>query len=78
MQKSASGEINHAIRFTVQHTRNSYLWPARHQASTSTNLAYPPMGQRFRLKASYNISGFPAQIQVILRAMKKYGLIVGG
>ena len=74
--ETASDEINHAIRFTVQHTRNSYLWRARHQASTSTNLANPPMGQRFRLKASYNISGFPAQMQAILRAMKKYGLIL--
>jgi hypothetical protein len=72
----ASGEINHAVRFTIQHTRNTYLWPARHQASQSTNLAYPPMGQRFRLKASYEISGFPAEIQVILRALKKYGMIV--
>jgi hypothetical protein len=72
----ASGEINHAIRFTVQNTRNTYVWPARHQASSSTNPAYPPMGQRFRLKASFNISGFPAEMQVILRSMKKYGLIV--
>jgi len=72
----ASGEINHAIRFTVVHTRNTYLWPARHQASSSTDPAYPPMGQRFRLKASFNITGFPAQMQVILRAMKKYGLIL--
>lgn len=72
----ASGEINHALRFTVQHTRNSYIWPARHQASTSSDLTYPPMGQRFRLKASFDISGFPTQIQVILRAMKKYGMIV--
>jgi hypothetical protein len=72
----ASGEINHAVRFTVQHTQNSYLWPARHQASTSANLAYPPMGQRFRLKASFDISAFPKEIQVILRALKKYGMIL--
>jgi hypothetical protein len=72
----ASGEINHAIRFTVQNTRNAYVWPARHQASSATDQAYPAMGQRFRLKASFNISGFPAEMQVILRAMKKYGLIV--
>jgi hypothetical protein len=72
----ASGEINHAVRFTVQHTRNAYLWPARHQASNSTNPAYPAMGQRFRLKASFDISGFPTQIQVILRALKKFGMIV--
>jgi hypothetical protein len=72
----ASGEINHAVRFTVQHTQNSYVWPARHQASTATNPTYPPMGQRFRLKANFNISGYPTEIQVILRALKKYGMIV--
>jgi len=72
----ASGEINHAVRFTVQHTRNTYVWPARHLASSDPSLLNPPMGQRFRLKANFDISGFPAQIQVILRALKKYGMIV--
>jgi len=72
----ASGEIRHAIRFTVPQTRNSYVWPARHQASDLTETRYPPMGQRFRLKADFDISGFSPPIQVILRAMKKYGLIL--
>jgi len=72
----ASGEINHALRFTVAQTRKAYIWPARHYASENTDLKVPPMGQRFRLKASYDISTFPAQIQVILRALKKYGMIV--
>ncbi len=72
----ASGEINHAIRFTVQHTRNSYVWPARHQASLLSDLKYPQMGQRFRMKAGYNITGFSPEVQVILRALKKYGMII--
>jgi hypothetical protein len=72
----ASGEIKHAIRFTVQHTRNTFIWPARHQASNLTGQQYPPMGQRFRLKANYNISSFSKDVQVILTALKKYGMIL--
>jgi hypothetical protein len=71
-----AGEINHAIRFTAPDTQRAYLWPARHFASDLTSQVYPPMGARFRLKASYNISGFPPKMQVILRAMKKYGIIL--
>lgn len=72
----AAGAINHALRFTVAHTRKAYVAPARHWASSSTNVNYPPMGMRVRLKASFDISTFPPQAQVILRAMKKYGMIV--
>jgi hypothetical protein len=72
----ASGEITHAVRFTAQHTRNTYIWPARHQASTSGNINLPPMGQRFRLKASFDISNFSAPVQVILRALKKFGMVL--
>jgi len=72
----ASGEIRHAIRFTVPQTRRAYVWPARHYASSLTGTQYPRMGERFRLKAAYNISGYPADVQVILRAMKKYGIIL--
>ncbi|HMN30797.1 MAG TPA: hypothetical protein PKE45_21770 [Caldilineaceae bacterium] len=72
----ASGEITHAIRFTTDETRDEYIWPARHQASDLTGANYPPMGQRFRLQADYPISGFSPEVQVILRAMKKYGLIL--
>ena len=72
----ASGEINHAIRFTAPQTRREYVWPARHYASSLTGTAYPPMGQRFRLKAGYDISGFSPQLQVLLQALKKYGLIL--
>ena len=72
----AAGEIQHAIRFTAPQTRNTYIWPARHEASSLTGMNYPPMGQRFRLKASFDITGFPAAVQVILRALKKYGMIL--
>ena len=72
----AAGEIRHALRFTVARTRNKYVWPARHMASSQTSLLYPPMGQRFRLKASFDISGYSSQMKVILKAMKKYGIIL--
>nr|WP_200873694.1 FG-GAP-like repeat-containing protein [Candidatus Magnetobacterium casensis] len=72
----AAGEINHAIRFTVPQTRNTYLWPARHKASSLTGTNYPPMGQRFRLKASFDTSGSSHDTRVILEALKKYGMII--
>ena len=72
----AAGEIRHAIRFTAPQTRKAYIWPARHYASSLTGTNYPPMGQRFRLKASFDISGFSPEVQVILRALKKYGMIL--
>ncbi|HET9270387.1 MAG TPA: hypothetical protein VFO31_19555 [Vicinamibacterales bacterium] len=71
-----SGEIRHAIRFTVPQTRREFVWPARHYASSLTGTQYPRMGERFRLKASFNIAPFPADVQVILRAMKKYGIML--
>jgi hypothetical protein len=69
-------EIKHAIRFTAQITRRAYVAPARHWASTNTNVDRPPMGMRVRLKASVDISGYSPAIQVILRALKKYGMIL--
>jgi hypothetical protein len=72
----AKGEINHAIRFTVPKTQKKYVWPARHYASSITDTQYPPMGQRFRLKSSFDISTYSAVNQVILTAMKKYGIIL--
>ena len=71
-----AGLISHAIRFTVQSSDTSYLWPARHQAGTASNPNLPPMGARFRLQANYDISGFGREAQVVLTAMKHYGLIV--
>ena len=54
----------------------SYVWPARHEASNLTGSQFPPMGQRFRLKAGFDLSRFSAPVQVILQAMKTYGLIL--
>jgi len=71
-----AGEINHALRFTAPSTRRAYIWPARHYASSITDPAYPPMGQRFRLKSSFNTSGYPYQAQIVLKALKKYGMIL--
>ncbi len=72
----AAGEIRHAIRFTVPQTQRAFVWPGRHYASSLTDVKYPPMGQRFRLKASFDISPFPADVQVILKALKKYGMML--
>jgi hypothetical protein len=72
----ASGKILHAIRFTAPQTRRAYIWPARHFASSLTGSQYPPMGQRFRLRASFDITSYEPQIQVILQAMKTYGIIL--
>jgi Glycoside hydrolase family 44/Prealbumin-like fold domain len=69
-------EITHALRFTAEFTRRAYVYPARHYASSDTNPNLPPMGMRVRLKASFDISRFSPAVQVILRAMKKYGMIL--
>lgn len=71
----ARGEIRHALRFTVQRTRRAYVFPARHFASQSDDPKLPPMGMRVRLRAGYDITGFPKKVQVILRALKTYGMI---
>jgi len=72
----AAGAINHALRFTVPTSQKAFVLPATHWASTNTDPNAPPMGLRLRLKASFDISGFPADDQVLLTAMKKYGLIL--
>lgn len=75
-EEVAAGEIRHAIRFTVKQTRKAYVWPATHYASSLTDAKYPRMGERFRLRAGFDTSGYPPQAQVILRALKKYGIIL--
>jgi hypothetical protein len=69
-------EITHALRFTASRTRRAYVLPARHFASSNTDPNLPPMGMRVRLKASFNLTGFSPAMQVILRALKKYGMIL--
>lgn len=72
----AAGAIHHAIRFTLQNSRPAFVPPASHIASTTSNANAAPMGMRLRLKSSVNISSYSAANQVILNAMKKYGLIM--
>lgn len=68
--------IRHALRFTASKTRNTYLWPASHYASSRTSTQLPPMGIRVRLKSAFNLSGFSAMNQAIGRAMQTYGMIL--
>jgi len=72
----AAGHVNHAIRFTTNVTDATHLWPARHDASSHHDGSLPPMGARFRLKASFDISKYSPQTQVVLRAMQTYGLVL--
>jgi hypothetical protein len=72
----AAGHINHALRFTLQSSRAAFVPPASHWAGNSTNPLAAPMGMRIRLKAGFDISSFSAANQVILTAMKKYGMIM--
>jgi hypothetical protein len=71
-----AGQIRHALRFTTLHTRRTFMWPARHFASASNDTSLPPMGQRFRLRGSFDISGLTPEAQVILTALKEYGMFL--
>lgn len=75
-EEVASGEIRHALRMSAPQTRHDFTWPARHYASSLTGPQYPPMGQRFRLKADFDITSYPPDAQVILKALKKYGAMI--
>jgi hypothetical protein len=68
--------VNHAIRFTTDVTSSHHLWPARHHAGSTTSWNYPPMGARFRLKASFSAAGFGPGARAVIAAMKKYGLVL--
>ena len=70
------GALEHAVRFTLSTTRRAYLPPASHWASEHQDDDLPPMGMRVRLKADYDVSGFAQEVQVILRALKTYGMIL--
>jgi hypothetical protein len=72
----AAGSIDHALRFTVSRSRRAYIYPARHFASPYTSKSLPPMGLRLRLRRNYPVADFPPQAQVVLRALKRYGMIV--
>jgi hypothetical protein len=70
------GGIDHALRFTASRTRKAFIYPARHYASSLTDADLPAMGQRVRLKASFDLSGFPKQARAVLVALKRYGMIL--
>jgi len=77
--EASTGEIKHALRFTIGASKIApkYVWPARHQTDTTANAAHPPMGQLFRLKASFTIpANYGTQSKAILQAMKTYGMYV--
>ncbi len=72
----ARGEVTHALRVTVRRSRHAYVYPARHFASPRMDPALPRMGERLRLRASFDTSGFPPHARVILEALKRYGMFV--
>jgi hypothetical protein len=71
-----SGRIRHALRFTARVTRRAFVWPGRHFASRSNDPSLPPMGQRFRLRHTFDFSGFHPETQVILTALRDYGMFL--
>jgi hypothetical protein len=75
-EEVALGQIRHALRFTTDRTRTSYIYPARHQAGESSSASLPPMGLRVRLNSGYDTSGFSAQARPIAEALKRYGMIL--
>jgi hypothetical protein len=72
----AAGHLEHAIRLTVESTRNAWIHPASHCAGDTSSRDAPPMGLRLRLKASYGLGRFSGAARTIALAMKRYGLIV--
>jgi hypothetical protein len=74
--EATSGQIAHAIRFTLQHSIAAYVLPATHWAANSSAQFAAPMGMRLRLKSNFDISSFSATNQVILKALKQYGMIM--
>jgi hypothetical protein len=71
-----AGQIDHALRVTVERTQRGYIHPATHFASNSSEPNLPPMGLRLRLEASFPLAGYHGEALVVLRALKRYGLIV--
>jgi hypothetical protein len=72
----ARGMVEHAMRFTVKRTRRAYVIPATHWASQSRDPAHPRMGERFRLRRDFDVTGFPPHVQAILKGLKKHGMLV--
>lgn len=72
----AAGHVDHAIRFTTNVTRRAFIWPARHQAGSTNDAAFPPMGARFRLRAGYATVGLSKEAVTVITALKQYGLVL--
>ncbi len=70
------GVIDHPLRVTIRNSRRAYVYPATHYASRHENEEYPRMGERFRLRADFDVSGFSPEVRTILIALKRYGMIV--
>jgi len=70
------GMVEHAMRFTVRRTRRAYVYPATHYASRPTDENLPRMGERFRLRQDFDVSGFSPHVRAILKGLKKYGMFV--
>jgi hypothetical protein len=70
------GMVEHAIRFTIRNSRRAYVYPATHFASNKTDINLPRMGERFRLRRDFDVSGFSPHAQAILKGLKKYGMFV--
>jgi hypothetical protein len=70
------GMVEHALRFTVDNSRNAYVYPATHKASNKANPDFPRMGERFRLRQDFDITGFSPHVQAILKGLKRYGMIM--
>jgi hypothetical protein len=75
-EAARTGEIGHALRFTMRRTQRAFIHPATHYASASTDPALPPMGLRVRLKASYDLTRFSGASRAVLVALKRYGMFV--
>jgi hypothetical protein len=75
-EEVAAGKIAHALRFTADVTQDAFVWPARHEAGSTSDTNVPPMGQRFRLKAGFDTRGFSRENRVILTALKTHGMFL--
>ncbi len=70
------GLVEHAMRFTVTNTRNAHVYPATHHASNKTDVNLPRMGERYRLRADFDTTGFSPHARAILKGLQKYGMIM--
>jgi hypothetical protein len=70
------GMVEHAMRFTVKKSRRAFVLPATHWASSNPDPSLPRMGERFRLRKDFDITGFPPHAQAVLKGLKKYGMFV--